>query len=137
MPGTLVIGSAAREDDVVALGAEHLDDRIAMIALQLDDPLLGRAADAAALLEPAGQRLQPGVVQRDVRHGRDRLAAPAGGLAPHLHAPAALQPRLDLRIACLAQIPVAAGPDDLRVTPLGHGRDASADGARWGSAGRK
>ena len=57
--------SAAGEHDVVAVGAQDLDDRVAVVALELDHAVLGRAADAAALLEPPGERLQLGVAERD------------------------------------------------------------------------
>ena len=54
-------GSAAREDHVVALGAEDLDDDVAVVALELDDAVLGGAADPAALLEAAGELAQIGL----------------------------------------------------------------------------
>src|SRR6476619_1626588 len=76
--------SAAGELDVVALGLERLDDRRAVVALQLDDAVLGRAADAAALLEQRGEVLDLGVAQRQVEDGRRGLALAAGGLAPDL-----------------------------------------------------
>jgi hypothetical protein len=66
----------AREHGVVAVGAQDLEHRVAVVALQLDDAVLDRAADAAALLQAPGELLEAGVVERDVGDGRDRLAAP-------------------------------------------------------------
>src|SRR4051812_3570516 len=48
----------AGEDHLVALRAQHLDHDVAMVALNLDDPVLGRTTDATALLQPPGERLQ-------------------------------------------------------------------------------
>ena len=45
--------SAAGGDDVVALGAQHLDHHVAVISLQFDHSVLDGTADAAALLELA------------------------------------------------------------------------------------
>src|SRR3954462_12554718 len=86
-----------------------------MVALQLDDAALDRAADAAALLEPAGEVAQAVVVERDAGHRGDRLAAPAARLATDLDAPArALQLARagDVGGVRLAQVAVVAGPDD-------------------------
>ena len=78
--------SAAGQDDVVAVGAEQLDDDVAVVALQLDHAVLRGAADAAALLQPPGQRAQPGVVERHAGDRRHRPAAPPRDLAPDLDA---------------------------------------------------
>ena len=112
--------SAAGEHHVVALAAQHLDDHVAVVALQLDHAVLGRAADAAALLQLPGQLAQAGVVERHAGHGRDRLAAPPGHLAAHLHAAAArgLGPA-HVRRARLAQVAVRGRVDDAAV---GHQR---------------
>src|SRR5215213_533830 len=105
--------SAAGQDDVEAVGAQHVDDDLAMVALKLDHAVLDRAADAAALLQPAGQRTQPGVVERDAGDRRHRLAAAPGHLAPDL-GPAAGGSRGRRRIARLAAVAAVAGPDEIR-----------------------
>jgi len=96
-----------------------------VVALQLDHAVLRRAADAAALLQPAGELAQRGVVERDVGDRRDGLAAAAGRLPAHLHGAARGAQLGQTRIARLAQVAVAAGPDDLRIAALGHRADAS------------
>src|SRR3954454_15254414 len=116
--------------DVVAVGLEHRDDRVAMVALQLDDAVLGRPAHAAALLQATGELLEPGVVERDVADGGHGLAAPAGGLPAHLDPPAGLAPRLQARVARLAQVAVVAGPHHTR-----HPADRSAPPAARRSIG--
>src|ERR1700756_2909370 len=54
--------SASGQDGRVALGLQDLDHRVAVVALDLDDAILDRAADAAALLEPARELLELRVV---------------------------------------------------------------------------
>src|SRR5256885_1339842 len=80
-----------------AVDARPLGHRVAVAALQLDDPALDRAAAAAALLQAPRELLQAGVVERDVGEGRDRLAAPPARLAADLDAPAGGDPCLELR----------------------------------------
>ena len=113
-PGDRKSRLAAGQHDVVAVGAQHLDDDVAVVALELDHAVLGRAADAAALLQAAGQLAQAGVVERDAGHGGDRLAAPAGDLAADLHAPAGLATRLQAGVPGLAQVAVGGGVDEAR-----------------------
>ena len=109
--------SAAGQHDVVAGLAQHGHDHVAVVALQLDHAVLGRAADAAALLQPARELAQAGVVERDAAHRRHRLAAPPGHLAAHLHAPAGRR-RARLRPRP-AQVAVRGRVDDAAV---GHQR---------------
>ena len=45
----------------MAVGAQRLDDRVAVVALQLDDAVLDRPADAAALLQASSELAQLGV----------------------------------------------------------------------------
>src|SRR5947208_688594 len=56
--------SPSGKDGAEALGLQHLDHHIAMIALNLDHAILHRAADAAALLECPRELLQRHVVDR-------------------------------------------------------------------------
>ena len=77
-------GSCARpratrrsEHDVVALAAQHLDDDVAVVALQLDDAVLDRAADAAALLQAPASSRSPASSSGTLGDRGDRLAAPA------------------------------------------------------------
>src|SRR3954447_3979289 len=86
--------SASGQDHLVVFAAQHLDHEVAMVALGLDDAVLDRASDAAALLQAAGQCAHAIVVERDVGDGRHGLAAAAGDLATHLHAAAGGHPRL-------------------------------------------
>src|SRR4051812_510086 len=109
----------AGEHGVEAVGAEDFHDDVALIALELDHTVLGRAADAAALLQAARQRTQLRLVERHPGDGRDRLAAPPSGLAADLHPAAAAgrTRRLRLRLgrAPPAQVALAARPDEVRV----------------------
>jgi DNA-binding CsgD family transcriptional regulator len=102
---------AAGEDDLVSVGAQDLCDRLTMIALQFDDAVLDGPADAAALLQPAGELLQCGVVDWNAGDRRRRLAFTAGRLAAHLHRAGVREPLLELRIAGAAHVAVAARPD--------------------------
>src|SRR5215217_7464467 len=128
MPGTVPRAagrvSAAGQLDVVALGLEGVDDGLAVVALQLDDAVLGRAADAAALLEPAGELADLLVAEREVEDGRRGLALAAGGLAPHLDR-ARGGAGHGLRIARLAQVAVGARPHHVGGA-LGHARSLPA-----------
>ena len=112
---------ASREHDVVALAAQHLDDHVAVVALELDDAALRRAADAAALLQAPGELAEAGVVERHARDRRDRLPAPPGDLAPHLHATAAAALRRP-RLARLAHVALSARPDN---PAIAHAQDAT------------
>src|SRR5690242_15942334 len=78
--------SAAGGDRVVALRAQDLQHHVTVVALQLDDTVLDGAADTAALLQLACERLELGVAQRQVVDRGDALAAPTGHLALDLHA---------------------------------------------------
>jgi hypothetical protein len=98
--------SAAGGDDVVAVGLQHVDDRVAVIALELDHAVLDRAADAAALLQAPRELLQAVVGERHVVDRRDRLAAATARLALDLHTPARGLARLQRRVAGLAQVAV-------------------------------
>src|SRR5215216_2838369 len=113
MPATR---SAAREHDGVAVFAQERDDRVAVLALQLDHTILRGAADAAALLQPPGELAQAVVVERHARDGGDRLAAPAGGLAPHLDRPTATRTRGG-PIARPPQVTAVTGPDEIGHAP--------------------
>src|SRR3954467_10693311 len=89
-----------------------------MVALQLDDAVLDRAADAAALLEAAGEVAQAVVVERDAGPRGDRLAPPAARLAADLDAAAGaleLARAGDAGGPRLAQVALVAGPDDAGV----------------------
>src|SRR4051812_36092733 len=112
--------SPTREHHVVAGSPQQLGDDVAVIALKLDDAVLDRAADAAALLQPRAELAELRIVDRDVRDRRDRLSAAAAGLAPHLHAPAArvLRRRTGL-LTGTAQVAAVAGPDGAGVA-VGH-----------------
>src|SRR5262249_42269249 len=83
-----------------------------MVALQLDHALLGRAADAAALLQPPGQGAGRRVVAGGLRQGGARLPAPARPLAAPLHA-AARRRRARLLGAPLAPIAAVARVDEV------------------------
>src|SRR3954453_21375573 len=88
--------SAAGEHRVVDRGLELAHHDFAVVALELDHAVLGRAADAAALLQPPGELAHARVVEWEVVNGGDRLASAPGRL-----------------------------PADLRRLRLGQGADAS------------
>src|SRR5262245_24047092 len=69
----------------VAALLELRDDRVAVVALDLDHVVLHAAAGAAAALELAGQRTQRVLGQAERGDRRDGLAAPALRLAAHAH----------------------------------------------------
>src|SRR4051794_7359206 len=96
-----------------------------MVALQLDHAVLGRAADAAALLQLAGEVADLLVVEREVEDRRRGLALAPGRLTAHLHGTGRGAPD-GLRIPRLAQVAVAARPHHVA---LGHGPEA-----RWSHA---
>lgn len=61
--------------DLEAALFEFFDDRIAMVALDLDHAVLQGAARSAATLEVSGEGQQRVGIDRDVRDGRDEFAA--------------------------------------------------------------
>src|SRR3954469_5840782 len=111
--------SPTREHHVVAGSPQQLADDVAVIALKLDDAVLDRAADAAAFLQPRAQLAELRIVNRDVGDRRDRLAAAAAGLPPHLHPPAARPGRRVRLDAGMAKVAGVAGPDGPDVA-VGH-----------------
>ena len=73
-PGLLHVG--------VSEFLELIDQAIAMVALDLDDAVLDRAAGAAFLLERAAQRLELRPGQRHSMNGAHALATPMRGFLP-------------------------------------------------------
>src|SRR5690242_2249413 len=108
----LLTASAARKHDVVALGAKHIDNDVAVVALELDDAVLDRAADTAALLQAAGELAQGCVVEGDVIDGGDSLAHAARHLTLDADAIAGGPALLQAGVGSLAKVAVRRGPDD-------------------------
>ena len=110
---------AAREHGVVAVGAQDLDHDVAVVALQLDDAVLDRAADAAALLQAPGELLQ--AASSSGTSATVVTALPRRPLVSRrtfTRPPAAIA-RLELRVAGLAQVAVGARPHDPAASRLG------------------
>src|SRR5205085_3054355 len=68
--------------DFVTQLLELGDHPVALVALNLDFPILDRPARAAFLLERGGEPAKAGLIQRDVEHRCHAFATTSGGLAP-------------------------------------------------------
>lgn len=85
-PGRVAPGfSASCALDLEASGFEFRDEGVTVIALDLDDPVLERAACAAFSLQVAGEFLEFVRIDGDAGHGRNGLSLSSFGRTSDAH----------------------------------------------------
>ena len=70
---------------LVAEGLQGCHDRIPVIALNFDDPVLHRPAGSAFLFEFLAQFIEFSLIQEQARHHRDSFASASLGLPADTH----------------------------------------------------